>query len=147
MTKSPPRGFAECRIREALGKDLFFKKKILCRVPPDLALGKDLIFILKNLCRVSQIWHSAKKFFLKKNTLPSAPGTALGKDLIFFYNFFAECSCGCTRQRGFLKKKLKHSLPSALFLALGKDPFAECHTPALGKVFFVFLFLASNFFV
>ena len=80
--------------------------------------------------------------------MSSAPGTALGNDVNFFYYFFAECSCGCTRQReNFLKKNLKHSLPSALFLALGKDTLCRVPCPALGKVFFVFLFLVSNFFV
>ena len=34
------------------------------------------------------------------------------------------------------KKIQKTSLPSVLFLALDKDPFAECHATALGKVFF-----------
>ena len=52
-------------------------------------------------------------------------------------NLFAERLILSTRQRPLLS--------SALFLALGKDPFAECHAPALGKVFF--LFLASKFFV
>ena len=34
-----------------------------------------------------------------------------------------------------------------IFLKKIKTLFAECHAPALGKVFFVFLFLGSNFFV
>ena len=73
---------------------------------------------------------------------------ALGKDLIFFINSLPSAPVDALgKEEFFFKKNLKHSLPSALFLALGKDPFAECHAPALGKVFFVFLFLASNFFV
>ena len=45
-------------------------------------------------------------------------------------------------------KKLKHSLPSALCLALGKDTFCRVPYPALGKVFFCFwssIFLCSPF--
>ena len=59
----------------------------------------------------------------------SAPVKALGKEEIS-------------------KKIKKPSLHSALFLALGKDFFVECHAPALGKVFFCFLppnFLCSPF--
>ena len=52
---------------------------------------------------------------------------ALGKEF-FFRNVFAECPCEGTRQRGiFFKKNSKPSLPSALYLALGKDPL--CRVP------------------
>ena len=80
--------------------------------------------------------------------MPSAPGTALGKDLIFFIIYLPSAPVDALGKEKILKKNLKHSLPSALFLALGKDPFAECHAPALGKVFFCFwppIFLCSPF--
>jgi len=57
-------------------------------------------------------------------SLPSAPVKALGKEKI--------------------SKKIKTSLPSAFSWHSAKNPFVECHAPALGNFF---LFLASNFFV
>ena len=95
-----------CRAQDQGGtRQRFVFFKFLCRVPPDLALGKDLIFFLNSLPSVLDL-ALGKEFFFKKNTLPSAPVTALDKGLIFFYNFFAECSCGCTRQRGNFFKKI-----------------------------------------
>ena len=114
--------------------------------------AKIFFYFFKILCRASQIWRSAKKIFL-------------------FLKYFAECSLDCTRQRfkfffiislpsapvyalgkeEIFKKKLKHSLPSAWWLALGKDTLCRVPCPGTQQSFFVFfvfwppIFLCSLF--
>ena len=103
---------------------IFFKKITLPSAPAQ-TLGKEFLY------------------FFKKNTLPSAPAQALDKVFLFFLQkilcrvplprhsikffyfflkkYFAECPSPGTRQRisGFFLEK---TLPSALPMALGKDP-------------------------
>ena len=103
-------------------------------------------------------------FFLE-NTLPSAPDTALGEDSIFFLkclcrvpnnfgtrqreelknlHYFLKYLCRVPlwrhpSKRKFLKKIQKTSLPSVLFLALGKDPLCRVPCPGARQSFFLFL--------
>ena len=120
------------------------RQRVLCRVPGSRQkrgtrhrLPRVTAFGHVLLCRVPAVRHSAKIFFFE-NTLPSVPDTALGKDSIFFLNVFAECPCEGTRQRGNFLKTSKTSLPSALFLALGKDPLCRVLCLSARQFFFVF---------
>ena len=126
---------------------IWFFLKFLCRVPPDLALGKDLNFF-------------------KKNSLPSVSDLALGKEFFFIFKILCRVPLDGTRQRFnffllFLcrvllwmhsakrkfKKKLKHSLPSAWWLALGKDTLCRVPCPGTRQSFFVFFVFGLQFFV
>ena len=80
------RGFAECRIREALGKDFFFVFNFFAECPRSGTRQRFFFyFFLNSLPSVSDLALGKENFFIFKNTLPSAPWTALGKDLNFFF--------------------------------------------------------------
>ena len=156
------------RQKNALGKGLFCrvpdsrqKRGARNRMTRVMVFGHVL------LCRVPAVRHSAKIFFFE-NTLPSVPDTALGKDSIFFKMslpsdwqlrhsakggikkiiFFLKYLCRVPLWRHLAKRKFLKKIKNPLCRApyswhSAKTPFAECHAPALGKVFF----FASKFFV
>ena len=53
---------------------------------------------------------------------------------------------GGTRQRGNLKKKLKPSLPSALSVALDKEPICRVPCPGTRQSFFIFFIFGLQIF-
>ena len=131
--------------KKALGKGLLCrvsgsrqKRDIRHRLPRVTVFGHVL------LCRAPAVRHSAKIFFLG-NTLPSAPDTALGKDSIFCFEIHLPSAFG---KEEISKKIQKTSLPSALFLALGKDPLCRVPSSDARQSFFCFWppnFLCSPF--
>ena len=93
--------FAECQGQGT--RQIFFKKKILCRVPHDLAPGKEITKkIKKTLCRVPPRCDTRQRNYKKnkKNLCRVPPRHG-------------------TRQRKF-EKKIKKSLPGASDMAPGK---------------------------
>ena len=154
--------FVECR---ALGKEL------ICRVLDSRhRLPRVTVFGHVLLYRVLAVRHSAKIFFLKYFAecpwhgarqrfnifflkclcrVPNSFGTRQREELKKLY-FILKYLCRVPQwkhspKRKFLKNIQKTSLPSVLFLALGKDPL--CRVPCPGARQSFFLFLASKFFV
>ena len=83
---------------------------------------------------MSQIWHSAKIFFLE-NTLPSASDTALGKEF-----FFPKGLCrGALGKEEFFLKKFKTLFVECLILGTRqRPPLPSAMLRHSVKFFFVF---------
>ena len=99
----------------------YFFKKITLPSAPAQALGKEFLDLKKNTLpsAAAQALGKVFLFFIFKNTLPSAPAQTLGKV------FFLKVLCRVRQPRHSAKNFwifLEKTLPSALSMALGKDP-------------------------